>query len=73
MHDQYGLVHGELQQLTPLQSVSFEGEIVDNGKLKQFSDMFLELFSICIWLLSILLVQVTPNLQQLELFAILGW
>ena len=48
MHDQYGLVHGELQQLTPLQSVSFEGEIVDNGKLKQFSDMFLELFSICI-------------------------
>ena len=73
MHDQYGIVYGELQQLTPLQSVSFEGEIVDNGKLKQFSDMFLELFSICIWLLSILLVQVTPNLQQLELFAILGW
>ena len=33
LHDRHGLVDGELKHLTPIQSVSCEGEISNNGKL----------------------------------------
>ena len=73
MHDRYTISSWRTTASYPttLQSVSCAVEIVDYGKLKQFNNMFLELFSMCIWL-SILLVEITLYLQNLGLFAILG-